>query len=206
MHNLIWNNQIVKEEEQRRAEMPENLEIAKEAEKKAAEQKDQNVKMAFRKALVDTGFMTEKEFEDAERRARVKMEKEREEEEAKKRDNELKLDAAKKTVDNLVFAAADKKTPKDAFNEGRRVGRLLFWRAIEGEDECIDTVDTLSSHRSLILECLLPRLCQTAWKQENPVVGLSLVGGIERAYRKLAKKIPQDPPIADSHPEGRRFL
>jgi hypothetical protein len=190
----MWNNQIEKEEEQRKAPK-----IAKEeAEKKQAQLQAEIGKANFAKALVDIGFMTEKEFEEAKRRAMVRTEKELEEQEAKecaRRDNEVKLDVAKKTTDNLIFTAADKKTPKDAFIEGRRVGRLLFWRAIEGEDEYVDAQLSVYSRT---LECLVPRLCQTALKQKNPVVALAFVGGIKHEYRKLAKKIPQDLPTTGS--------
>jgi hypothetical protein len=122
--------------------------------------------------------MREEDREEAERRGRVEM-----------RDD--KLDAAKRTIDNLVFAATDKKTPKDAFEEGRRVGKLLFWRAIDSKDKYVDSLIFLDS---LILKCLFPRLCQTALKQENPVVALCFVGGIQRMYRKLAWRVPKDRP------------
>jgi hypothetical protein len=132
--------------------------------------------------------------EGAQRKAEIaeeKAKKPKEEEEAKMRDAEfkldaeLKLDAAKKTVDNLVFAAADKKTPKDAFKEGTRVGKLLFWRAIERNDECMD---------KLIPDTLKARLEKTLEKDETPPLTPVFIDGVMDAYRKLARRIPPDRP------------
>jgi hypothetical protein len=166
----MWNIQLEKEEVQKTSQA--EIEIGE----------------AISAAIANPDcLMREEDREEAERRGRVEM-----------RDD--KLDAAKRTVDNLVFAATDKKTPKDAFEEGRRVGKLLFWRAIDSKDKYVDSLIFLDS---LMPKCLFPRLCQTALKQENPVVALCFVGGIQRVYRKLARRTGLPSSKRGSHQGGR---